>query len=109
MYQLRDLMKSKRHVGAGLQHIDKTDGNTIRQFRPLEWCSCFTCFLIGIPVSLTTSTCSKFFLILFSGLCAGFSTKDQMLKIYVATVLRHITEIIPLDRTKKESKGQFRV
>ena len=39
MYQLRDLMKSKRHVGAGLQHIDKTDGNTIRQFRPLEWCS----------------------------------------------------------------------
>lgn len=36
---------------------------------------------------------------------SGFSTKDQMLKIYVATVLRHITEIIPLDRTKKESKG----
>ena len=69
----------------------------------------FTCFLIEIPVSLTTSTCSELFLILFSGLCVGFSTKDQMLKIYVATVLRHITEIIPLDRTKKESKGQFRV
>ena len=40
MYQPRDLMKSKRRVGAGLQHIDKTDGNTIRQFRPLESCSC---------------------------------------------------------------------
>ena len=100
MYQPGDLMKSKRYVRTAIPF-----GNLGRLNRVLA----FTCFLIEIPVSLTTSTCSELFLILFSGLCAGFSTKDQMLKIYVATVLRHITEIIPLDRTKKESKGQFRV
>lgn len=96
MYQPGDLMKSKRYVRTAIPF-----GNLGRLNRVLA----FTCFLIEIPVSLTTSTCSELFLILYSGLCAGFSTKDQMLKIYVATVLRHITEIIPLDRTKKELKG----
>lgn len=35
---------------------------------------------------------------------SGFSFKDPMLKLYVATVLRHITENIPLDSSKKTSK-----